>query len=114
PLGDPIELQALGAALGERPGGARCWVGSVKTNFGHLEAASGIAGLIKAVLGLQRGEIPPHLHFRRPSPEIPWDELPFEVPVTATPWPDGGRALAGVSAFGFSGTNAHVVLGPAP
>ncbi|MEV0275845.1 beta-ketoacyl synthase N-terminal-like domain-containing protein [Streptomyces sp. NPDC050610] len=113
PLGDPIELQALGAAFGGLPGRQRIAVGSVKTNFGHLEAASGIAGLIKTVLVLNRGEIPPHLHFKEPSPEIPWHELPFDVPVDAAPWPPDRRA-AGVSAFGFSGTNAHVVLGRSP
>ncbi|MEU7043560.1 beta-ketoacyl synthase N-terminal-like domain-containing protein [Streptomyces varsoviensis] len=121
PLGDPIELQALGAALAPGlatgPGGTperqRIAVGSVKTNFGHLEAASGIAGLIKTVLILNRGEIPPHLHFEEPSPEIPWRDLPFDVPTATTPWPSG-RSAAGVSAFGFSGTNAHVVLGSSP
>ncbi|MET7904986.1 beta-ketoacyl synthase N-terminal-like domain-containing protein [Streptomyces sp. NPDC005355] len=113
PLGDPIELQALGAALSGLPGRQRITVGSVKTNMGHLEAASGIAGLIKTVLVLHRGEIPPHLHFSEPSPAIPWSELPFDVPTRAVPWPQTRRA-AGVSAFGFSGTNAHVVLGRAP
>ncbi|MDT0346920.1 type I polyketide synthase [Streptomyces litchfieldiae] len=113
PLGDPIELQALGAALGARDD--VCLVGSVKTNVGHLEAASGIAGLIKTVLALHHGEIPPHLHFTEPSPDIPWDELPLRVPVERTPWTsNGGRRVAGVSAFGFSGTNAHVVLAEPP
>ncbi|MBA0053740.1 acyltransferase domain-containing protein [Streptomyces sp. AJS327] len=111
PLGDPIELEALGAALADGlPAGQRVPVGSVKTNISHLEAASGIAGLIKAVLVLWHRRIPPHLHFQRPSPEIPWDELPFDVPTANLPWPEG-RSAAGVSAFGFSGTNAHVVLG---
>ncbi|MFE7115633.1 type I polyketide synthase [Streptomyces sp. NPDC057654] len=113
PLGDPIELQALGAALGGPREGRRVAVGSVKTNFGHLEAASGIAGLIKTVLILDNGEIPPHLHFKEPSLDIPWRDLPFDVPTSAMPWPPERRA-AGVSAFGFSGTNAHVVLGRAP
>ncbi|AXK31825.1 acyltransferase domain-containing protein [Streptomyces armeniacus] len=115
PLGDPIELQALGAVLGEREADSRCLVGSVKTNFGHLEAASGVAGLIKSVLALRHGEIPPHLHFREPSPDIPWDGLPVRVPTEPVPWgPGGARRVAGVSAFGFSGTNAHVVLAEAP
>ncbi|MCF3131695.1 type I polyketide synthase [Streptomyces olivochromogenes] len=113
PLGDPIELQALGAALSALPGRQRITVGSVKTNMGHLEAASGIAGLIKTVLVLQRGEIPPHLHFSEPNPAIPWAELPFDVSTRPVPWPQD-RHAAGVSAFGFSGTNAHVVLGRAP
>ena len=115
PLGDPIELRALGGVLGPRPGLPPCLVGSVKTNIGHLEAASGIAGLIKAVLALRHREIPPHLHLREPSPEIPWAELPLRVPTEPTPFPrHGTRRVAGVSAFGFSGTNAHVVLAEAP
>ncbi|RKN43912.1 type I polyketide synthase [Streptomyces hoynatensis] len=115
PLGDPIELQALGGALGRREGREPCLVGSVKTNIGHLEAASGIAGLIKAVLALRHREIPPHLHFREPSPEIPWENLPLRVPTAPTPFArHGARRVAGVSAFGFSGTNAHVVLAEAP
>ncbi|MYU22512.1 type I polyketide synthase [Streptomyces sp. SID8352] len=116
PLGDPIELNALGAALHGRPAGlGPCLVGSVKTNIGHLEAASGIAGLIKTVLALHHGTLPAHLHFHRPSPAVPWDELPLRVPTATRPWPRGGRRrVAGVSAFGFSGTNAHVVLAEAP
>lgn len=120
-LGDPIELQALGAALspaGPEPGPGsrrRTLVGSVKTNIGHLEAAAGIAGLIKTVLALRSGQIPPHLHFDEPSPDIAWAELPFDVPTGPMTWPDGhSRRVAGVSAFGFSGTNAHVVLAQAP
>ncbi|MEE4490843.1 type I polyketide synthase [Streptomyces sp. BE230] len=116
PLGDPIELNALGAALDGRPPAlGPCLVGSVKTNIGHLEAASGIAGLIKTVLALHHGALPAHLHFHRPSPAVPWDELPLRVPTTTRPWPRGARRrVAGVSAFGFSGTNAHVVLAEAP
>jgi acyl transferase domain-containing protein len=116
-LGDPIELRALGAALGagrtpDRP----VLVGSLKANVGHLESAAGIAGLIKVVLAMRHGEIPRQLHFDTPNPHIPWAELPIAVPTTARPWPDG-RRLAGVSSFGFSGTNAHVILeavAPAP
>ena len=116
PLGDPLEMQALGAVFGaptqrERP----LWVGSVKTNFGHLEAAAGVVGLIKVLLSLAHREIAPHLHFQTPSPHIPWDELPVSIPTQPTPWPElGGTRLAGVSAFGFSGTNAHVVVEQAP
>ncbi|HEX4954980.1 MAG TPA: amino acid adenylation domain-containing protein, partial [Thermoanaerobaculia bacterium] len=116
-LGDPIEALALGAALRDgRPPGSRVAVGSVKTNLGHLEAAAGAAGLIKAALALEHGEIPPSLHFRRPNPEIPFDRLPLEVPVRLRPWPEhpGRPRRAGVSSFGFSGTNAHVVLEQAP
>jgi len=118
-LGDPIEVQAAAAALGEgRAAGRPLLIGSVKANIGHLEAASGIAGLIKVVLAMGRGVIPGQLHFSRPSPHIPWDRLPVRVADRATPWPNGAggrRPIAGVSSFGFSGTNAHVVLeGPPP
>ena len=115
-LGDPIEAKALGAVLGvERPPGQHCAVGSVKTNLGHLEAAAGIAGLIKVALALQHREIPPSLHFEEPNPHIPFDELPLRVQTALSPWPaDAGPALAGVSSFGFGGTNAHVVLEEAP
>ena len=115
-LGDPIEMRALGAALGAgRPTDQPLVVGSVKTNIGHLESAAGVAGLIKVVLALQHGEIPPHLHFRNPSPHIPWAELPVTVPTELTPWPAAyDRRIAGVSSFGFSGTNAHVIVEEAP
>jgi acyl transferase domain-containing protein len=114
-LGDPIEMQALGAVLGRgRSKESPLLVGSVKTNVGHLEAAAGVAGLIKVVLALRHGEIPAHLHFRNPSPHIPWSELPVTVPTAPTPWPAGRRRIAGVSSFGFSGTNVHVVVEEAP
>src|SRR5207237_8839034 len=81
PLGDPIEVQALGAVLGEgRPPDRPVVIGSVKTNIGHVQAAAGVAGLIKLVLALQHGEIPPHLHFSTPNPYIPRNELPAQVP----------------------------------
>ena len=115
-LGDPIEAQALGIVLGtERPPGRNCALGSVKTNLGHLEAAAGIAGLIKVALALRHREIPPSLHFEKPNPHIPFDELPLRVQTALGPWStEGGPALAGVSSFGFGGTNAHVVLEEAP
>ena len=115
-LGDPIEAAALGAVLGEgRPAGQPCAVGSVKTNLGHLEAAAGIAGLIKAALALRRGTIPASLHFREPNPHVPFGSLPIRVQDRPGPWPDRDRpSLAGVSSFGFGGTNAHVVLESAP
>jgi acyl transferase domain-containing protein/acyl carrier protein len=116
-LGDPIELQALGAALGAgRPADRPLLVGSVKTNLGHLEAAAGVAGLIKTVLALQHGEIPASLHFERPNPHVAWERLPVTVAARRQPWPAGPR-IAGVSSFGFSGTNAHVIVeaaAPAP
>jgi myxalamid-type polyketide synthase MxaE and MxaD len=115
-LGDPIEAKALGTVLGaERPPGQSCALGSVKTNIGHLEAAAGIAGLIKVALALRHREIPPSLHFEKPNPHIPFDELPLRVQTALSPWPaQSGPALAGVSSFGFGGTNAHVVLEAAP
>jgi acyl transferase domain-containing protein/phospholipid N-methyltransferase len=109
-LGDPIEIGALGTVFGKRT--TPLWVGSVKTNIGHLEGAGGVAGLIKVVLMLQHGEIPPHLHFNTPSPHIDWQALSIKIPTKANPWP--APRIAGVSAFGFSGTNAHIVLSEAP
>jgi acyl transferase domain-containing protein/NADPH:quinone reductase-like Zn-dependent oxidoreductase/NAD(P)-dependent dehydrogenase (short-subunit alcohol dehydrogenase family)/acyl carrier protein len=116
PLGDPIEIQALAAVMGKgRQEGRKLAVGSVKTNIGHLEAAAGIAGLIKMVLALEHKEIPPHLHANELNPHIPWEEIPASVQTELTPWlSQGERRFAGVSAFGFSGTNAHVVLEEAP
>ena len=116
-LGDPIEVEALGAALCQgRKREDALLIGSVKTNIGHLESAAGIAGLIKAVLALEHRQIPAHLHFKQPSPHIRWDEIPVRVPVQLEPWKPsrGGRRIAGVSAFGFSGTNVHMVLEEAP
>lgn len=111
-LGDPIEMRALASVMGEgRPTDSALLVGAVKTNIGHLEAAAGISGLIKVVLALDRGEIPPHLHFSTPSPHIPWNEIPVRVATTLQPWAEiQGRRIGGVSSFGFSGTNVHVVL----
>ncbi len=113
PLGDAIEMAALAEVFGgshtrEEP----LLVGSVKTSIGHLEGAAGISGLLKAVLMLQRREVPPHRHLKQPSPEIPWGEIPIAVPVAATALPAwlGARPLIGVSSFGFTGTNAHAIL----
>jgi acyl transferase domain-containing protein len=108
-LGDPVEAEALGAVFAQRP--ERLPIGSVKANIGHLEAAAGIAGLIRLVLSLQRGEIPGQIEFERPSEHIRWGELPLDVPTKTRAWlPIAGRRLGGVSSFGFSGTNAHVVV----
>jgi acyl transferase domain-containing protein len=115
-LGDPIEARALGAVLrvGRDPG-RPALVGSVKTNFGHLESAAGIAGLMKVVLSLQHEAIPPHLHLKELNPHVDWSSLPLRVPSEGAPWPRSARRrIAGVSSFGFSGTNAHVVLEEAP
>ncbi|HEY0510563.1 MAG TPA: MupA/Atu3671 family FMN-dependent luciferase-like monooxygenase [Thermoanaerobaculia bacterium] len=113
-LGDPVEIAALTKAF-RRTSSRRgfCAVGSVKTNLGHLEVAAGIAGLIKAALAVERGEIPPSLHFERPNPQIDFAASPFFVNPDLAPWPEGPRR-AGVSSFGFGGTNAHVVLEEAP
>jgi acyl transferase domain-containing protein len=115
-LGDPIEAQALATVLRPERGKDRPLVlGSVKTNVGHLEAAAGIAGLIKVVLALEHGEIPPHLHFKRWNPHVVLDGFPAVIPTACLPWPPAeGRRIAGVSSFGFSGTNAHVVVEEAP
>jgi len=115
-LGDPIEVEALGTVFGkERPKDHSLMIGSVKTNVGHLEAAAGVAGLIKVILAMQHEEIPPHLHFKQPNPHINWDKLPIAVPTEPTPWSTGKkRRLAGVSSFGISGTNAYVILEEAP
>jgi len=114
--GDPVELGALGAVLGEgRTADQPCVVGSIKTNFGHTEGAAGVAGLVKAALVLRHREIPASLHFREPNPNIPWATLPLSIARERQPLAVGnGPALAGVSAFGIAGTNAHVVLEEAP
>ncbi len=113
PLGDPIEAGALGAVLGgsgrdeDRP----LLLGSAKSNFGHLEAAAGVVGFIKLVLSLYHDQIPPSLHFGTPNPQIKWGEDHLKVVTEPTAWPRySGVARAGVSAFGFGGTNAHIVL----
>ncbi|WP_394823180.1 type I polyketide synthase [Pendulispora albinea] len=120
-LGDPIEIAALtqafeSASLEDGPLRARsCAIGSVKTNIGHLDAAAGVASFIKAALALERGAIPPSLHFETPNPEIDFARGPFYVPTSLTRWERGeAPRRAGVSAFGFGGTNAHVVLEEAP
>ncbi len=115
-LGDPIEARALGKVLTEdRPEGQRCLIGSLKSNIGHTEAAAGVAGLIKVALAIKHRKIPPSLHFEKPNPHIPFDELPLRVVTSLEPWPEtGGQALAGVSSFGFGGTNAHAVLAEVP
>lgn len=115
-LGDPIEMEALASVLGRtEAAGGRCAVGSVKTNFGHLEGAAGIAGLIKVVLILRHEEIPPHLHLRRLNPNISLEGTSFVVPTAALPWKKADRPRrAGVSSFGFGGTNAHAILEESP
>jgi len=115
-LGDPIEARALGRVLADgRAPGHLCAIGSVKTNIGHCEAAAGVAGLIKVALALKHAEIPASLHFQEPNPHIPFDELPIRVQTKTGPWSaESGPPLAGVSSFGFGGTNAHVIMQQAP
>ena len=112
PLGDPIEVNALKAVLSDgRALEEACCFGSVKTNIGHLEAAAGIAGLIKVVLCLRHGELPPHLHLDTLNPLIALDGTPFAIPTMRQPWPGAQRPRsAGVSSFGFGGTNAHLIV----
>ena len=115
-LGDPIEVGAIGAVFGkthsqEHP----IIIGSAKSNIGHSEGAAGIAGLMKVVLQLQYGKIAPSLHLNQPNPYINWEELPVQVATKLTSWPTNGKSrMAGVSSFGFSGTNAHIVLEETP
>ncbi|MGB3476654.1 MAG: acyltransferase domain-containing protein, partial [Mycobacterium sp.] len=114
-LGDPIEFEALADVYGR--GAAKCALGAVKTNIGHLEAAAGIAGFIKAALSVQHGQIPPNLHFSKWNPAIDPSPTRLFVPTEMTPWPAAeGPRRAAVSSFGLGGTNAHVVLeqGPDP
>ena len=115
-LGDPIEVRALGRALGAgRDAADPLLVGSVKTNIGHLESAAGVAGVIKVILALQHERIPRHLHFTQPSPHIAWADHPVKVEPQGRAWPRGERRrVAGVSSFGFSGTNAHMIIEEAP
>ncbi len=115
PMGDPVEIEALGRAFGRTNQRATCLIGSVKTNIGHCDAAAGIAGLIKTLLALQNGRIPPSLHFVKANPAIDFASSPFRVCTVPTAWPSaGGSRLAGVSSFGMGGTNVHMIVGQAP
>lgn len=111
-LGDPIEIGAINQVFGQgRDKTQKLLVGSVKTNIGHLESAAGVAGIIKTVLALQKGEIPSHLHFKKINPHIPIHSMPLEIPTQKKTWQtENLTRIAGVSSFGFSGTNAHVIL----
>ena len=115
-LGDPIEVESVAAVYSEdRPVDDPVLIGAVKTNIGHLEPASGVAGLIKVVLALQHQRLPKSLHFSSPNPHIPWASIPVEVVSEAMDWAsNGGPRRAGVSSFGMSGTNAHLVVEEAP
>ncbi|MEY2538449.1 MAG: hypothetical protein QOG67_2189 [Verrucomicrobiota bacterium] len=115
-VGDPIEAHALAEALcGSRSANAPLPIGSIKTNLGHLETAAGIAGLLKAMLVLKHGQIPPSLHFSTPSPHIDFEKLKLRVPTQLEPFPNGtAERIAGVNSFGFGGANAHVILAEPP
>ena len=115
PLGDPVEVRALGEALGAERAHPR-YIGSIKTNIGHLEPAAGVAGVIKTVLALGAGQIPPHLNLQTLNPQIDLDAVAAQIPSALVQWPErvNGPRLAGVSAFGMSGTNAHVILAEPP
>ncbi|GET41659.1 type I polyketide synthase [Microseira wollei] len=119
-LGDPVEVKALEVVYGQegwRSPEQPLIIGSVKTNIGHTEAAAGIAGLIKVVLSMQNNFIPPHLHFKEVNPHITIDRIPAIIPASGMEWQksaSGLPRLAGISSFGFSGTNAHVILQEAP
>ncbi len=115
-VGDPIEAHALADALCvDRPEGSPLPIGSVKTNLGHMETAAGIAGLVKALVMLERGQIPPSLHFRTPNPHIDFTKLKLRVPTELEPFPEvDGARIVGVNSFGFGGANAHAILTTAP
>ncbi len=115
-VGDRTEVTAIGAVMrSHRDTAGPLMIGSVKSNIGHLEAASGIAGLIKVILSMRHGLIPGNLHFETPNPTIPWEEIPVRVVDRHTPWPKNGRLRrAGISSFGFVGTNAHLILEEPP
>ncbi|MET7936060.1 beta-ketoacyl synthase N-terminal-like domain-containing protein, partial [Streptomyces sp. NPDC005322] len=115
PVGDPVEAAAVSAVIGRGMRRAPLRVGSVKTNIGHLEAAAGIVGLLKAALAVRHRQLPPTLHFRTPNPAIPLDELNLRVQTELGAWPEpDGPLVAGVSSFGIGGTNCHVVLTEGP
>ena len=118
PLGDPVEIAGLTQAFraGGASGNGYCAIGSVKSNIGHLDAAAGVAGLIKTALALHHKTLPPSLHFTAPNPKLDLESSPFEVVSSLRPWqsPEGAPRRAGVSSFGVGGTNAHVVLEEAP
>ena len=115
PIGDPIEIQALSEAfLPDNPKLGGCFIGSIKSNIGHLDTAAGVAGFIKASLAVKHGIIPPTLHCLHPSKKIDFDKTPFQVSNRLTPWPVDELRRAGVSSFGMGGTNAHAIIEEAP
>ncbi len=115
-LGDPIEVEAIARVMEESHTRENpVWISSVKINIGHLEAAAGISGLFKVILSMRHDTLPPHFHFKNPNPYVDWEQLPVEVPTQLTSWQRNDKPRrAGISSFGFSGTNAHVVVEEPP
>ena len=114
-LGDPIESQSFGNVLKEgRSSNNPLMIGSVKTNFGHTEAAAGVAGIIKVILAMRHRAIPPHLHFKKLNPKINLEEIPAKILTQLTSWKSTKKLVAGISSFGITGTNAHVILEEPP
>ncbi len=115
PVGDPIEANAIGSVIGQgRSGNDRCWVGSVKTNIGHLEAGAGMASLLKVALSLHHRKIPQNLHFQKANPAINFESLGLRVPTQTVSWDSPIARLAGINGFGYGGANAHVIVEQAP
>ncbi|ANH80438.1 hypothetical protein A8C56_05040 [Niabella ginsenosidivorans] len=110
PLGDPIEIEGLKLAFGKQERRQFCAIGSVKSNFGHLTHAAGVAGFIKTVLSIYYRQLPPSINFDKPNPRIDFESTPFRVNNTLKDWASQGKRIAGVSSFGVGGTNAHIVL----
>jgi acyl transferase domain-containing protein len=109
-VGDPLEAKSVADVFGDCGG---IYIGSVKTNIGHVEGAAGLAGLIKMVLAIENDTIPPNLNFSKPNPKIPWERCQLKVAVEPTPWPKGKDRVVGVSSFGIGGSNSHVLLASA-
>ena len=111
PAGDPLEAAAVSSILAKsRPQGDRLLIGSIKTNIGHLEGASGLAQVTKSIFALEKGEIPANIWFEKPNPRIPMDEWNIKVPVELTPWPSDGPRRISINSFGYGGTNVSPLL----